>query len=65
LRHGEEPGADIVCYLAQHGAHVAVEQLSSHGSPIAEIIVSHAMTHGVDLIVIGAYGRARSWRLVA
>jgi nucleotide-binding universal stress UspA family protein len=64
LRHGEQPGADIARYLAQHGAHVELEQLSSHGSPIAEIIVSHATNRGVDLIVIGAYSRARSVQLV-
>jgi nucleotide-binding universal stress UspA family protein len=64
LRHGEQPGADIARYLAQHGAHVEVERLSSHGSPIAEIIVSHATNRGVDLIVIGAYSRARSVQLV-
>ena len=63
-RHGEEPGADIARYLLQHGAHVEVERLSSHGSPIAEIIVSYAMNRGADLIVIGAYSRPRSVQLV-
>jgi nucleotide-binding universal stress UspA family protein len=59
-RHGEEPGADIALYLARHGAHVDVEQVSSHGSPVADIILSYAADHGMDLIVIGAYSRARS-----
>jgi nucleotide-binding universal stress UspA family protein len=63
-RHGDEPGADIARYLAQHGAHVEVERLPSHGSPIAEIIISHALNYGADLIVIGAYSRARSVQLV-
>jgi nucleotide-binding universal stress UspA family protein len=63
-RHGEQPGADIARYLVQHGAHVEVERLSSHGAPVAEVIVSHAINRGVDLIVIGAYSRARSVQLV-
>jgi nucleotide-binding universal stress UspA family protein len=59
-RHGEEPGADIAVYLARHGAHVEVEQVSSQGSPVADILLSYAADHGVDLIVIGAYSHARS-----
>jgi nucleotide-binding universal stress UspA family protein len=63
-RHGEEPGADIALYLARHGAHVEVEQVSSRGSPVADIILSYAVDHGVDLIVIGAYSHARSVEMV-
>jgi nucleotide-binding universal stress UspA family protein len=63
-RHGEEPGADIALYLARHGANVEVEQVSSQGSPIADIMLSHARDHGVDLIVIGAYSHARSVEMV-
>ena len=37
-QHGEEPGADIALYLARHGVHVDVEQATSNGSPIGEII---------------------------
>jgi nucleotide-binding universal stress UspA family protein len=58
-RHGEEPGADIALYLARHGAHVEVEQVLSQGAPVADIILSCAAEHGVDLIVIGAYSHAR------
>ena len=58
-RNGEEPGADIALYLARHGAHVEVEQVLSQGAPVADIILSYAAEHGVDLIVIGAYSHAR------
>jgi len=58
-RHGEDPGADIALYLARHGAHVEVEQVLSQGAPVADIILSYAAEHGVDLIVIGAYSHAR------
>ncbi len=59
-RHGEEPGADIALYLARHGARVDVEQVLSKGTPVADIILSYARDHGVDLIVIGAYSHGRS-----
>src|ERR1700731_4894342 len=59
-RHGEEPSADIALYLARHGVHVEVAQLSSRGSPVADTILSYARDHGSDLIVIGAYSHARS-----
>jgi nucleotide-binding universal stress UspA family protein len=58
-RHGEEPGADIALYLARHGAHIEVEQVSSRGSPVGDIILTYAAEHGMDLIVIGAYSHAR------
>ena len=63
-RHGEEPGADIALYLARHGAQVEVAQVSSRGSPVADIILSYAADHGADLIVIGAYSHARSIEMV-
>jgi nucleotide-binding universal stress UspA family protein len=63
-RHGEEPGADIALYLARHGARVEVEQVSSHGTPVADIILSYAADRGVDLIVIGAYSHARTVEVV-
>ena len=58
-RHGEEPGADIALRLARHGAHVNVDRVSSKGSPIAQVILSYAMQSGSDLLVFGAYSRAR------
>jgi nucleotide-binding universal stress UspA family protein len=63
-RHGEEPGADIALYLARHGARVDVEQVSSRSSPVADLILSYAADHGIDLIVIGAYSHARSVEMV-
>jgi nucleotide-binding universal stress UspA family protein len=58
-RHGEEPGADIALHLARHGAHVDVEQITSHGSPIARIILGYALHSASDLLVVGAYSHAR------
>ena len=63
-RHGEEPGADIALYLTRHGARVEVEQVLSKGTPVADIILSHAADHGMDLIIIGAYSHARFVEMV-
>jgi nucleotide-binding universal stress UspA family protein len=63
-RHGEEPGADIALYLARHGARIDVEQVLSKGTPVADIILSYAADHGMDLIVIGAYSHARFVEMV-
>lgn len=59
-RHGEEPGADVALFLARHGAKVEVLQASSLDGSVAQGILSHAENHDVDLIVIGAYSRARA-----
>jgi nucleotide-binding universal stress UspA family protein len=57
--HEEEPGADIALHIARHGACVRVQQVWSRATSIAEVILSHAVDNGVDLIVIGAYSHAR------
>jgi nucleotide-binding universal stress UspA family protein len=58
-RHGEEPGADVALHLARHGAHVVVEQITSNGSPTAELILGYAVRSASDLLVVGAYSHAR------
>jgi nucleotide-binding universal stress UspA family protein len=64
FRRGGEPGADIALALARHGAQVRVEQVSSGNLAVADIILSYAADHGVDLMVIGAYSRARAVELL-
>jgi len=58
-RHGEEPGADIALQLARHGVHLNVERVMSNGSPIPEVIISHAVQSRSDMLVFGAYGHSR------
>jgi nucleotide-binding universal stress UspA family protein len=55
---GEEAGCDISRQLGRHGARVDVEQVASHGRPIAEIILARARQSGVDLLVVGARNSA-------
>jgi nucleotide-binding universal stress UspA family protein len=58
-RHGEEPGAGTALQLARHGVHLNMECVMSNGSPIAEVILAHAVRGGSDLLVFGAYGHCR------
>ena len=53
-RHGEEPGADIALQLARHGVHLNVDRVMSR-----EVIISHAVQTGSDLLVDGAYPHSR------
>ncbi|WEZ84900.1 universal stress protein [Rhizobium sp. 32-5/1] len=58
-QNGEEPGADVGRYLAQHSASVIIDQLPSMGRPIAEVLQQHATDITADMIVMGAYGHSR------
>jgi len=57
--HGQEPGADVACHLARHGAQVEVRRLSSDGDDVARLILAQAEAYRADLAVMGAYGRSR------
>ena len=61
-RHGQEPGADIARHLADRGAHVEVQRLSSRGD-VGSLLLSRAAAFGADLLVMGAYGQSylREW----
>lgn len=58
-RHGEEPGADIANYLRHHQVPVEVRCIPSHGEPVAEVLLRESIARGADLLVFGAYSRAR------
>lgn len=62
--HREDAGADIARHLVRHGVRVGVEQVASHGSPIAQVILGYAARSASDLLVVGAYSHARLRELV-
>ncbi|WP_137131649.1 universal stress protein [Rhizobium sp. FY34] len=57
--NGGEPGADVATFLARHGVSVTIDQLPSGGRAVEEILKSHALEIGADMIVMGAYGHSR------
>lgn len=56
---GPEPGADIALLLARHGVDVTVSRFASAGRPIGEVLKTHVLDAGADLLVMGAYGHSR------
>lgn len=58
-RHGEVPGADIAGYLVHHQVPVEVRCVASQGKPVAEVLLRETTERGGDLLVFGAYSRAR------
>ncbi|GAA5236660.1 universal stress protein [Verticiella sediminum] len=61
---GESPGANLVDHLSRHDAKVELASISSHGAPIAEVILGQAKERGADLLVIGAYSHPRTSELL-
>jgi nucleotide-binding universal stress UspA family protein len=47
--------------LARHGIEVLLDKVDANGRPIGEVLEAHALSHQVDVLVMGAYGHAR-WR---
>ncbi len=59
IAEGPEPGADIGLLLARHGVDVTVSRLASAGRPVGEVLTTHVLDTGADLLVMGAYGHSR------
>lgn len=57
---GEDPGVDIAKWLSHHGCNVDVQQFPSGGKPIGDSILKRVREVGVDLVVMGAFGRSRT-----
>jgi nucleotide-binding universal stress UspA family protein len=57
-------GAEIAPHLARHCRCVKVTQLASSDGDIAASLAAHAKLIGADLIVMGAYGRAKISELI-
>jgi nucleotide-binding universal stress UspA family protein len=62
--HGEQPGADIARHLERHGVRVTVENATSDGLDVADLMLNRATESAADLLVIGAYGHSRLRELV-
>lgn len=56
---GQDPGTDVANWLSHHGCNVTVSQFPSGGHPISRCILDRAKEVGADMVVMGAYGRAR------
>jgi nucleotide-binding universal stress UspA family protein len=62
--HGAEPGADVATWLSRHGVKVTVQRDVAVDADVGNVILSRALNHGSDLIVMGIYGHSRLRELV-
>jgi nucleotide-binding universal stress UspA family protein len=45
--------------LARHGIDIVLDKVEAKGKPIGSVLESYTLSHGVDLLVMGAYGHSR------
>jgi nucleotide-binding universal stress UspA family protein len=62
--HGAEPGADVATWLSRHGVKVTVQRDVAADGDVGGVILSRAMDHGSDLIVMGIFGHSRLREMV-
>ncbi|EKV27573.1 Universal stress protein UspA [Caenispirillum salinarum AK4] len=62
--HGDVPGADIALHLARHNVHANAEHVFSDDVDPGSMLLSRVTDEGIDMLVMGAYGRSRLRELV-
>ena len=45
--------------LARHGIDIVLDKIEGESKPIGSVLESYTLSHGVDLLVMGAYGHSR------
>jgi nucleotide-binding universal stress UspA family protein len=45
--------------LARHGIDIVLDRIEARSKPIGSVLESYTLSHGVDLLVMGAYGHSR------
>jgi nucleotide-binding universal stress UspA family protein len=55
-RHSAE---ELAKNLARHGIDVMLDKVDANGRPIGAVLEAYVASHGVDLLVMGAYGHSR------
>ena len=61
---GQDPGADVARWLSHHGCNVTVTQYPGGGGDVAATLMRRAKESGADLMVMGAFGRPKTWEVV-
>lgn len=62
--HGDIPCAAICTHLSRHGVPAVAKTVYAEDMNVGAMLLSRAADDGVDLIVMGAYGRSRFRELV-
>jgi nucleotide-binding universal stress UspA family protein len=61
-QHGQErsdPGGLVAQFLARHGVRCEIDVLTRSLPSISDVLVRHCTDRDIDMLVMGAYGRAR------
>jgi nucleotide-binding universal stress UspA family protein len=53
------PAAELARHLACHGIEAVVDAEPAAGRPVGQVLGDYAATHGLGLLVMGAYGHSR------
>ncbi len=62
--HGDIPGADITLHLTRHGVKAEATHIFADDIEVGNMLLSRVADTGVDLLVMGAYGRSRLRELI-
>jgi nucleotide-binding universal stress UspA family protein len=57
-------GGDVALHLARHGVPVQTAAVGGADVSVGDLMLSYAADHGIDLIVMGAYGHTRLRELI-
>ena len=52
-------GTELCDHLARHGIDATFATIRSNGRSIGSVLETYVVEHGVDLLVMGAYGHSR------
>ena len=61
---GDLPGADIAQHLARHNIKADVQHSAASQVDAGDVLLNFVSDHGVDLVVMGAYGHSRVREMV-
>lgn len=61
---GDLPGADIARHLARHDIRADVQHSTASQIDAGDVLLNHVADHGIDLVVMGAYGHSRLREMV-
>jgi nucleotide-binding universal stress UspA family protein len=52
-------GEELSKNLSRHGIDIVLDRVDAQGRPIGAVLEAYVASHGVDLLVMGAYGHSR------
>lgn len=60
----EDHGGHLLSHLSRHGVHGELKVVSKPGERIGDVLLGESQTFAADLVIMGAYGHARTREVV-